>query len=171
MLEKTACFTGHRILPKDRIPMITQLLKTTVSQLVSKGVIFYGCGGAIGFDMLAGFSVLEMKKEYPQIKLILVLPCMNQDMKWRQPDRDRYHELSERADKKVLLQRDYDDGCMLRRNRHLVDNSGFCIAYLTQNKGGSFYTVNYANSKGRNVINLAEPHEKAANGISTPHRK
>lgn len=29
-------------------------------------------------------------------------------------------------------------------------------AYLTENKGGTFYTVNYAKSKGVEVINIAE---------------
>lgn len=31
-----------------------------------------------------------------------------------------------------------------------------CISYLTENKGGTFYTVNYAKSKGVEVINIAE---------------
>lgn len=30
------------------------------------------------------------------------------------------------------------------------------ISYLTENKGGTFYTVNYAKSKGVEVINIAE---------------
>lgn len=45
---------------------------------------------------------------------------------------------------------------MHKRNRHLVDNSSACISYLTENKGGTFYTVNYAKSKGVEVINIAE---------------
>ena len=44
----------------------------------------------------------------------------------------------------------------VKRNRHLVDNSSACISYLTENKGGTFYTVNYAKSKGVEVINIAE---------------
>ena len=43
-----------------------------------------------------------------------------------------------------------------KRKRHLVDNSSACISYLTENKGGTFYTVNYAKSKGVEVINIAE---------------
>ena len=50
----------------------------------------------------------------------------------------------------------YTRGCMHKRNRHLVDNSSACISYLTENKGGTFYTVNYAKSKGVEVINIAE---------------
>ena len=46
--------------------------------------------------------------------------------------------------------------CLKKRNRHLVDNSSVCICYLTENKGGTFYTVNYANSKQLKIVNIAE---------------
>ena len=45
---------------------------------------------------------------------------------------------------------------MHRRNRHLVDNSGVCVCYLTKNSGGTAYTVNYAKKQGINVFNIAE---------------
>ena len=45
---------------------------------------------------------------------------------------------------------------MHKRNRHLVDNSSICVCYLTENKGGTFYTVEYAKSKNLKVINIAD---------------
>ena len=45
--------------------------------------------------------------------------------------------------------------CMLKRNRHLVDGSSVCIAYLAQEKGGTAYTVNYAKEHGLTVLNIA----------------
>lgn len=156
MQERTACFTGHRLLPREQLPIITQKLENIISELYPKGVIFYGSGGALGFDTLAGFTVLRLKERYPDIKLIMVLPCRNQDSRWQQPDRDKYRELLGRADKTVFLQEHYDDDCMLRRNRHLVDNSGICIAYLNKKSGGTFYTVNYAQRNGKRLINLAD---------------
>jgi len=156
MNQQTACFTGHRFLPRDQLPIITQKLEATISELYSAGIVLYEIGGALGFDTLAGFTVLEMKKKYPEIKLIMVLPCRNQDIKWRQPDRDKYRKLLDRADKTVCLQDNYDDDCMLRRNRYLVDNSSVCIAYLTQRRGGTLYTVNYAKKNGKRIINLAD---------------
>lgn len=45
---------------------------------------------------------------------------------------------------------------MFRRNRYLVDNSSICIAYLTKNKGGTAYTVDYAKKLGVTVINIAD---------------
>ena len=44
---------------------------------------------------------------------------------------------------------------MHKRNRYLVDNSRYCIAYLNQNTGGTYYTVNYAIDNHVQVINLS----------------
>ncbi|MCL2301284.1 MAG: DUF1273 domain-containing protein [Firmicutes bacterium] len=156
MRENVCCFTGHRYLPQGRLSDITLQLEAVVEELITRGIIYYGCGGAIGFDQLAGKTVLRLKERFPQIKLIMVLPCMNQDTKWLRADKDRYSALLEACDKKVYVQQEYDNGCMLKRNRHLVDNSGFCVAYLTQPRGGTFYTVGYANRQKVPVINIAD---------------
>ena len=64
--------------------------------------------------------------------------------------------LKAQADKVVYTAQQYTPGCMHRRNRHLVDNSGVCVCYLTRNSGGTAYTVNYAKKQGVNVFNIAE---------------
>lgn len=156
MKSDTACFTGHRFIKRDLIPKIEKTLESVIERLIIKGVLHYGCGGAIGFDMIAGYSIIKMKKQYPRINLIMVLPCENQDATWRAADREKYIKLLELADKKVYVQSEYDDQCMLKRNRHLVDNSGICVAYLTENRGGTFYTVRYAEEKNLEIINIAD---------------
>ena len=154
--NQTCCFTGHRHLPKEKLPDIAKRLEAVMETLITQGVIYYGCGGAIGFDLLAGEIVLKLKKKYPQIKLIMVLPCVGQDKKWKQPDKDRYRTLLEACDKLVYVQQEYDDGCMRKRNRHLVDYSSVCVAYLVWQQSGSGCTVSYAQSKRVSVINVAE---------------
>ena len=48
------------------------------------------------------------------------------------------------------------DPGMHKRNRHLVDYSGFGICYLTKEEGGTFYTVNYARKANIPLVNVAE---------------
>ena len=91
--------------------------------------MFYGAGGALGFDTLAAKTVLD----------IMV-----------------YEDIKRRSDKIVYVSREYTPDCMHRRNRHLVDHSGTCICYLTRSTGGTAYTVDYARRKGLRIINLAE---------------
>ncbi len=53
MKSKTCCFTGHRKIPGDELPQIKTKLKNTIIELINNGVIYYGAGGALGFDTLA----------------------------------------------------------------------------------------------------------------------
>lgn len=99
--------------------------------------------------------VLELKTEYPQIRLILVLPCFSQADRWSDKDKTVYDDIKRRADKVVYTSQEYFRGCMQKRNRHLVDNSSICICYLTENTGGTAYTVDYAVQNGLEVINMA----------------
>ena len=156
MKEKTVCFTGHRTIPMLKKWKIEKKLKETLDALIDNGYCYFGAGGALGFDTIAAQTVLGLKKKHPEIKLILVLPCKNQTRGWEEKDVSVYESIIEQADKVVYTQEHYDRGCMFKRNRHLVDNSSVCVAYLTEEKGGTAYTVNYANQKGVKVINIAE---------------
>jgi len=155
MREKTCCFTGHRELPTwGRWRLAARLEKTIVAQ-IEKGIRFFGAGGARGFDTLAAQTVLKLKKKYPSIKLILVLPCLTQTRGWPTGDVEEYERIKAQADKVVYTSQEYTKGCMFKRNRHLVDNSSVCICYKVKDSGGTAYTVNYAEKQGVEVINIA----------------
>ena len=156
MRSKTVCFTGHRELPAEYLPGISKRLEDTLVTLIEQGYRYFGAGGALGFDTLATQVVLRLRERYPQIRLILVLPCLNQTRSWQQTDVDIYEELKRRADKVTYTSESYFRGCMQKRNRHLVDNSSVCICYLTKPTGGTAYTVNYASEHGLTIINIAK---------------
>ena len=154
MKEKTCCFTGHRkiISPIDDVQ---HLIYITIEKLVNSGVIYYGAGGALGFDTIAALTVIRLCQIYPQIKLIMVLPCKDQTKCWNSNDIEIYNYILNQADKVVYTSENYYPGCMHKRNRHLVDNSSHCICYLEKNTGGTAYTVNYAKEKGLTIYNVA----------------
>ena len=153
--SNVACFSGHRRLPQDCEELRAKLKKNIVA-LIERGVVFFGAGGAWGFDMLAEETVIELKADYPHIRLILVLPCPpgQQTLKWSADQRQRYYEILERADKVRILSPQYTRGCMLARNRHLVDNSAYLICYRREQRGGTAYTVEYAREQGLEIIQL-----------------
>ena len=155
MINQTCCFTGHRKIPLDQLESVTQRLRDAVLASIKDGYLYFGAGGALGFDTLAAKIVLELRTIYPEIKLILVLPCLDQAEKWNEEDKEEYERIKSLADKVVYTSGNYFNGCMQRRNRHLIDNSSLCICYLTERIGGTAYTVNYARDKGCMVVNLA----------------
>ena len=154
--ERTVCFTGHRKIPPERMDILARRLKTILVDLIEKGYQFFGTGGALGFDTIAAQTVLELKMQYPDVKLILVLPCLSQTRGWSTRDIEIYEDIKNKADKVVYTSQEYTKGCMHKRNRHLVENSSACICYLTEKTGGTAYTVEYAKRKNLLVINAAE---------------
>lgn len=151
----TAFFTGHRKIPRDEIELLSMRLEKTLISLIESGYLYFGAGGALGYDTLAAQVVLRLKVRYPQIKLILVLPCLTQMKNWSDYDKRVYEAIRCQADKVVYISLEYSNDCMVKRNRHLVDNSSACICYFTGKAGGTAYTVNYARSRNINIINLA----------------
>ena len=156
MKSRTCCFTGHRSINKLQYPIIKLRLKKALCQLIDDGYTYFGAGGALGFDTLAAQTVIELRKKYPKIKLILVLPCLTQAERWSEDDKIIYEAIKEAADKIVYTSQDYTKGCMFKRNRHLVDCSSVCVCYQTKDTGGTAYTVHYALQKGIRIINIAK---------------
>lgn len=156
MKEKTCCFTGHRQIPLEYLPALSKKLRDTLICYIEQGYRFFGAGGALGFDTIAAQMVLELKKQYPDIKLILVLPCRDQADRWSSQDIEEYERIKTRADKVVYTSERYFNGCMQKRTRHLVDYSSLCICYLNKMTGGTAYTVNYAAKNKLTIINCWE---------------
>lgn len=156
MREKTCCFTGHRQIPSEYLPAITKKLRDTLIFYIEQGYQYFGAGGALGFDTLAAQTVLNLKQRYPSIKLILVLPCKDQAARWSANDIEEYERIKTCTDKIVYTADRYFNGCMQKRNWHLVDHSSLCICYLTKQNGGTKYTVDYAITNGVSVVNIAK---------------
>ncbi len=146
--KRTVCFTGHRRIPKNDIKIIEKQLDKIIEMLYQKGMVFYGAGGSYGFDMLAERAVIRARNKHNDIRLILVLPCRDQDKYWTDNNKTAFAEIKSQADKIVYTSENYTNDCMHKRNRHLVNYSGCCVAYLNENSGGTAYTVNYAYRNG-----------------------
>lgn len=78
MKDKTCCFTGHRVIPVHQRDRIYKALKIEIIKLIEREYCYFGVGGALGLDTLAAQVILELRQVYLHIKLILVLPCMEQ---------------------------------------------------------------------------------------------
>ncbi len=149
--EITVCFTGHRrVIHK----YIKEPLIKIIKELYENGYRYFGAGGAGGFDFLASQAVLDLKEIYPDIKLIIVIPCKDYYDRWTRDDKNDYMEILKKADKVKILSDHYYRGCMQVRNKHLVDASSVCVYYKYTDTGGTAFTVNYAKKTGIHTIGV-----------------
>ena len=147
---KSCSFTGHRILLKD---FDYNLLDRVILNLIKNGVDTFYCGMATGFDTVAAESVLNYKKDY-NVKLVACIPCENQTDTFSAAAKERYERILKGCDSQIILSQTYFDGCMQQRDRYLVDNCDVFLCYLRRKSGGTFYTVNYAKTKGVQIIEI-----------------
>ena len=152
---QTCCFTGHRNIPTEKYPEIQRALMFQVIELIHDGIRCFYAGGALGFDMMAALTVLNLKKHFPPIRFILVLPCKNQTRGWCEENKKIYNHILIEADEVIYTSEKYYSGCMHRRNRDMVELSGVCVCYMNDPESGTTYTASHARQKGLKVMNLA----------------
>ena len=156
--EETACITGHRpkLLPWGYDESKQNCLKFKIDiEKMFKGAIEYGLktfltGMAEGFDMIATEILLELRKT-KNIKVIAVVPCANQELKWSAKQQERYRKILNLCDDKIILSDIYTPNCMNERNKYMVENSSVCIACFNGSSGGTKNTLLYAKQKGLKI--------------------
>ena len=148
------CFTGHRIIARQFRDSLPRQLEIQIRHLVSDGVTDFITGGALGFDTLAAQVVLHLRMEFPQIRLVLALPCKDQEKHWSEADQIIYHRICQDADVIHYTAERYSPACMMKRNRFMVDNSRHCVFYLTNQRSGTYNTVAYAMEQDMELHNI-----------------
>lgn len=131
------CFTGHRDFLKNKDNEYREMFKQKMLGLLleyikEKDVDTFYAGGASGFDNFAADCVLELKKEFPNIQLIEVLPFDRNNMikKWDAQEQKLLLRICKYADE-IIEDRgsDYYKDCYKKRNQYMVNHADYCIAW------------------------------------------
>ena len=161
-MAKIVCaFTGHR--PKSfpwkydekarDCVQLKEVLAVQIKQLAEQGVTTWLTGMAQGVDLWAAGIVLDLKEKNPALRLHCILPCEGQEVKWPVAEQERYRSILRQADEAICVNQEYHDGCMLERNRWLVEHSSVLLAvYNGTYRSGTGMTIRYAKQLGREVI-------------------
>lgn len=145
MKEKIVCFAGHRY--EFQNVGIEDKLKEEILKLINKGYTTFFDGGKGFFDKLSASIVIELKKQYPQIKIyrILIYYHHNKD-NWElpscydgsiMPDIEEYHPKTK----------------ITKRNEWIVYNSDILVCHIYKtNKSGAYNTLKYAKKLNKPII-------------------
>ena len=144
----------------EPLSQVFSLTAQIVEALADRDYTRFICGGATGFDTIAATCVLNLREKRPGIQLILALPCADQSSRWSESERRLYEEIYSSADHTVTLSARYYKGCMMVRNKYMVEHASFCVAYYHgRETGGTLSTIRMAVRQGLPVLNIAIPDE------------
>lgn len=158
----TCCFTGHR---PEKLPWgydesspacaaLKQRLTQALEELYAKGFRHFISGMAQGCDLYFAEAALALREGRPDVVLEAAIPCPTQAQSWPREDQERYQSILDRCDLETVVQQYYTQGCMLRRDRYMVDRSALLLAVYNGSGGGTRYTINYALDHGLEIIRL-----------------
>lgn len=139
------CFIGHSIIYD--MDNVKGQLHSIVQELIQSGVTTFYNGGKGQFDALGARAVYDLKKSYGHIKNVLVSPYPNVDKYAAQLFDEVIYPGLEKYPRKFAI---------VYRNRFMVDNSDYAIAYVTHGWGGAAQTLEYAMKKGLHIINATD---------------
>ena len=133
--------------------LLKEVLAEQIRALADEGITEFLSGMAQGVDIWCAGIVINLRQENPALKLRCILPCKGQEIKWAASNQELYYSILKRANDVVYVSQEYNRGCMLKRNRYLVEHSSIILAvYNGVRRSGTGATVSYAQKMGREII-------------------
>ena len=158
--QMTVCFSGYRPekLPwgydecDPRCAQLKQRLRRAVCAACDDGFRHFICGMANGCDLYFFDAARYLRLQHPEVTIEAAIPYSGQADRWRPELRERYAYDLRQCDYQTLVQEAYTPGCMMRRNRYMVDHASRLIAVFDGQEGGTRRTVEYALRSGLEVV-------------------
>ena len=147
----SVCFSGYRPekLPwggdesDPRCAVLKKRLYDAAESACAEGYRHFICGMARGVDLYACEAVLQLREKYRDVTVEAAIRAQPAGG-WPEEEQRRWHDLVDRCDYETVVQDHYDAGCMQRRNRYMVDHSGYLIAFTWHAASNSRELVEYA---------------------------
>ena len=142
-------FCGHSdFLFSDDVKQ--QLKNILVSEIRKNPTCKFYLGGYGDFDSFCLRSLRELKKEFQDIELIFITPYIDKNYSRLKFAKYHYDDIIfpplESVPRKFAI---------LKRNEWMVEEADLVIAYVKYSWGGAAKTLEYANRKKKQIINLA----------------
>lgn len=137
----TACFVGQRFCKLDRITY--NVIKSNAKYAITDNhVTEFLVGNRCKFDRVAASAVRSLKKDYPHIKLYLVVPKVTR--KVLRPENEYDKILVHKVSKPRF--------CTAKKiYKYMIDESELVISYVEKTIGHSAQAERYAKKKNKTI--------------------
>lgn len=148
MSKSICCCFGHREVYKD----IAETLDRIIEELITeKGVFEFWTGGMGDFDGKFASAVRAKKKQYPDVKLILIKPYFSNDLN---TNREYYDYLYDDVVIPDAIAGAHYKSAITKRNRWMVDYCDVIVTFVYRDHGGAYDAKKYAIKSNKTVVEI-----------------
>nr|WP_281244210.1 DUF1273 domain-containing protein [Anaerobacillus arseniciselenatis] len=129
------------------IKYIKKVLQKRLISFIEEGLEWVIISGQLGVELWCGEVVLQLKQEYPQLKLAVLTPYLNQEERWNDLKKEQYQSVLQQADYvDTITKRGYESPSQLKlKNQYIVEKSDALLVIFDDDKPGSpSYYITYA---------------------------
>jgi uncharacterized phage-like protein YoqJ len=134
----------------EAIHYIKKAIQKPLIQFAEEGLEWAVISGQLGVELWAAEVVLDLQIDYPQLKLAVLTPFLNQEENWNEENKEYYEFIVSQADfVDSITKRNYENPGQFRlKNQFIVEKSdGLLIVYDDEKEGSPKFMLDAAKKK------------------------
>lgn len=128
------------------IKYIKKVLEKRLISFIEDGLEWVLISGQLGVELWCGEVVIQLKKQYPQLRLAVLTPFYNQESNWNEFKKEQYNQVLLQADfVDSITKREYENPSQLKlKNQYIIEKSEGLLVIYDDDKPGSpsYYLAN-----------------------------
>lgn len=145
-MNKVVAISGYKpfelgIFQKDHpsVIFIKAAIKKSIIALIDDGVEWVLISGQLGVELWAAEVVFDLQLEFPELKLAVITPFLNQEGKWNDKNKEWYETILSQADFiDSVTKKGYEKPWQFRlKNQFFIEKSNRLLLLYDQEKEGS----------------------------------
>ncbi|TFE03248.1 DUF1273 domain-containing protein [Jeotgalibacillus sp. R-1-5s-1] len=135
------------------VQIIKKAISQSILQKLDEGLEWVLISGQLGVELWAGEVVIELQKDYPDLKLAVITAFQEMESKWNEANQELFHTIISHADFYDSVSRKPYENPSQFRNRDLFllqKSDGLLLVYDPENEGSPKYIKEMAESAAAN---------------------
>jgi uncharacterized phage-like protein YoqJ len=124
------------------ITYIKKAIEKQIIRLIDEGLEWIMISGQLGVEQWAAEVVFELQLDYPELKLAVITPFLDQEENWKEDNKETYEFILSQADyTNSITNKKYESPIQFRlKNKFFIDKcDALLIVYDEENVGSPQY--------------------------------
>ncbi|WP_096202281.1 DUF1273 domain-containing protein [Bacillus sp. FJAT-45350] len=123
----------------EGIRYIKKAIRQRIISLIDEGLEWVIISGQLGVELWAAETVYDLQTDYPNLKVAVLTPFLNQEKNWNEETQEYYQHILGQADfVESISKKEYENPTQLRmKNEYIIQKSDGLLLLYDEEKEGS----------------------------------